>query len=339
MVQRRALPYNTIRLYVTAPEELSLLGDYDDWLLELVAHEQTHVFHLDNIGGAAAILNAVVGKTSAPNQLQPLWILEGLAVVMESRLTGGGRLRSSIFDMYLRTDVLERNLAGLDEMSHSVWRWPNNDIWYVYGGEFFGWILDTYGADVAGAIATDYGSNIIPWGINRSVRRATGRTYPELYDGWVKSISERYEAQAESVRSHGLRIGTRLTFGGRLASSPRFIPTCARRGAREEILYHRDDGDRPGGFYRLPLASRTRAADEGRPRAGFRERTAEVGHPCGVVRRQLRHRLRQRRALGSAATTSKTSTISRQGYVHVGDRAFRRSRAVDDRRAGREAPT
>ena len=156
-----ALPYNTIRLFVTAPEDLSNLGDYDDWMLSLVTHEQVHVFHMDTISGPAAILNALLGKTYAPNQVQPRWILEGLAVAMESRLTSGGRLRSSLFDMYLRADVLEHNLAGLDRMSHDVRRWPNGDIWYLYGGKFIGWLLDTYGADTFGAVIADYGDNLV----------------------------------------------------------------------------------------------------------------------------------------------------------------------------------
>jgi hypothetical protein len=257
-----ALPYNAIRLYVTAPEDMAPLGDYDDWMVGLVTHEQTHIFHLDNMGGGAAILNRILGKAYAPNHVQPRWILEGLAVAMESRLTSGGRLRSSLFDMYLRADVQEHHLAGLDQMSHSVRRWPNGDIWYLYGGEFIGWIHDTYGPDTFAAVAADYGNNIVPWGINRSIRRATGHGYPELYDAWVRSLEARYGAEAAAVRARGLRVGTRLTHGGRVASSPRFVPRRAANGPREELLYYRDDGDRPSGFYRLPLVSRTQASEQ-----------------------------------------------------------------------------
>src|SRR4029078_13582508 len=72
-----ALPYNAIRLLVTAPEDMSPLGDVDDCYLELVTHDTTHVLHTDNTHGIPAIINAVLGKTYAPNQVQPRWILEG----------------------------------------------------------------------------------------------------------------------------------------------------------------------------------------------------------------------------------------------------------------------
>lgn len=87
-----ALPFNALRLLVTSPEDFSPLGDVDDWYLELVTHEYTHVLHTDNIHGIPAIVNAVLGKTLAPNQVQPRWILEGLAVYQETARTSGGPL-------------------------------------------------------------------------------------------------------------------------------------------------------------------------------------------------------------------------------------------------------
>jgi hypothetical protein len=256
-----ALPYNAIRLFVTAPDDMSPLGEYDDWLSELVTHEYTHVLHVDNISGIPALLNAVLGKTSAPNQVQPRWILEGLAVAVESEHTGGGRLRSTQFDMILRADVLEGRMARLDQMSHPARRWPTGNLWYLYGGAFIGWIADVYGPDTYAAVATDYGSNILPWGINRSIRRATGRTYPELFEGWRTHLERRYRDQIAEVERRGLREGTRLTHRGRVAGSPRWVPPCARESDREEIVYYADDGHQPLGFWRVPLDSRTSAAE------------------------------------------------------------------------------
>ena len=67
------------------------------------------------------------------HQAQPRWLLEGLAVLMETEHTSGGRLRSSQFEMYLRADVLEQRLARLDQISNPVRRWPGGNLWYLYG--------------------------------------------------------------------------------------------------------------------------------------------------------------------------------------------------------------
>ncbi|HEY3254410.1 MAG TPA: hypothetical protein VGJ91_10690, partial [Polyangiaceae bacterium] len=193
------VPYNVVRLYATAPDDMSPLGDYDNWINELVTHEYTHILQIDNTSGLPAVGNAILGKTYAPNQQQPRWILEGLAVVMESEHTSGGRLRSSQFDMYLRADVLEQRLARLDQISNPARRWPGGNLWYLYGANFIGWIVDTYGPDTYAAVATDYGASVIPFGINRAIRRVTGRTYEQLYEGWRAALERRYAEQKQAV--------------------------------------------------------------------------------------------------------------------------------------------
>lgn len=253
----RAVPYNQITLFVTAPDDLSTLGDYDDWMLGLQTHEFTHVAHIDNISGVPAILNAILGKTFSPNQIQPRWIIEGLAVVHESRHSSGGRMRSSLFDMFLRADVLEDRIAGLDQISNVPFRWPQGNVWYLYGSRFLGWISDIYGPGTMRAVSADYGASLMPWGINRAIRRATGKTYVELYDGWKDHLRRLYGEQMAEVQRRGLREGTRLTHHGLQVGYPRFVPAAAAgvgKGRGEEIIYSRSDGDTRSGLYRLALA-------------------------------------------------------------------------------------
>ncbi len=253
-----ALPRNTIRLYVTAPDDLSPLGDYDDWYLELLTHEYTHILHTDNISGIPTLVNAVLGKTYSPNQAQPRWILEGLAVLIESEHSSAGRIRSSLFDMYLRADVLEGNIAGLDQVSSNAFRWPQGNLWYLYGSRFLRWITDIYGPNTLRAVAADYGATLVPWGINRAIRRVTGKTYVELYEGFKDHLRRRYADQMREVDRRGLREGTAITHHGRTVSYPRFAPASARSGESnggEEIVYFRDNLHERSGLYRIPLAA------------------------------------------------------------------------------------
>lgn len=256
------VPYAQVRMYATAPDDMSPLGDYDDWMLELLTHEFAHVVHLDQISGVPALINQLFGRIYAPNQVQPRWIIEGLAVALESEHTGAGRLRSTQFDMYLRADILAGRLATLDQISNPARRWPSGNLWYLYGGKFVGWIAEVYGPETFAAVAADYGASLIPWGINRAIRRVTGRTYPELYRGFRAHLEQRYGEQVRAIRARGLREGTRLTRRGRVAGPPRFVPPCGRAGEREELLYTVDDGHAPVGIYRLPLASRARAVED-----------------------------------------------------------------------------
>ncbi len=247
-----AVPYDTVRVYATAPDDMSALGEYDDWLNELVTHEFTHVLHVDNVSGLPALLNKIIGKTVVPNQSQPRWILEGLAVTMETAHTSGGRLRSSQFDMFMRADVLEHNFARLDQMSGLPRRWPGANLWYLYGSGFVSFITQTYGPNTFAAVADDYGAQVFPWGINRSIRRVTGQTYEELYAGWQTSLERRYQSQAAAIRARGLREGKRLTRHGYNAGGARFSGACSTLG-KPSLIYARDDGQSTGGYYELAL--------------------------------------------------------------------------------------
>ncbi len=249
-----ALPYNTVRLFVTAPDDLSPLNDYDDWQLELITHEYTHILHTDHITGIPAIYDAIVGKQYSPNQMQPRWLLEGLAVLLETKYTTAGRNRSSIFDMYLRADVLENNIAPLDQISHSPRRWPQGNLWYLYGSHFLEYIDSVYGFEALRQVAADYSDQIIPYGINRAIHRATGKTYVDLYKGWIAWMQRRYEKQKLDVKARGVREGRRVTFHGQEAAHPRYMPDAA--GAHDNayarrISYYRNDAHTTSGLYAI----------------------------------------------------------------------------------------
>ncbi|MBL8739708.1 MAG: PD40 domain-containing protein, partial [Myxococcales bacterium] len=272
------VPYNTIRLFLTAPGDLSTLGDYDDWYLGLLTHEYTHILHTGNISGLASVANRVIGRTLAPNSAQPRWIIEGLAVVFESEYSTGGRIRSSLFDMYLRADVLEDNFARLDQISSGAERWPYGNLFYLYGSRFLRWISDIYGPDTMPAVSADYGATTVPWGINRAIRRVTGRTYEDLYDAWLLHLKRHYAAQVAAVDARGRREGVRITFGAHGAAYPRFVPKAARKDpTREEIMYFRDDYRTTSGFYRFALGDVTKSGER---EEDFEIRTPNEGAPA-----------------------------------------------------------
>ncbi len=249
-----ALPFNTVRLYLTAPDDLSPLGDVDDWYLELLTHEFTHILHTDHIRGIPALLNKLMGKTFAPNQAQPRWLLEGLAIFEESARTSGGRLRSSQWNMYMRADVLEDNFATLDQFSNTPRRWPQGNLWYLYGSFLTRYVADTYGEEALRRMSRENASQIVPWGMNRAIRRATGQTYEEMFPVWKATLQRQFAAETQEIRARGLREGVQMTHHGQTAQNPRFTPENAWPGHGGEVVYYRDDGHTTAGLYRLPIA-------------------------------------------------------------------------------------
>jgi hypothetical protein len=248
-----ALPYDSIHMYATPPDDLSPLGDVDDWYGTLITHEYTHVLHTDHIRGLPSLVNAIIGKTIAPNQIEPRWMLEGLAVFEETEKTSGGRLRSPTWNMYMRADVLENNVATLDEFSNTPRRFPQGNLWYLYGSFFMQWIAETYGQEAIRMMIDDYGHQLIPYGINRSLKRVTGRTFEDLYPSWVDTMRREFGAQRDKVKARGIREGKRLTFGGQGSFNPRWVPTNAWAHKGDAFVYFRDDGHEAGGLAMVPI--------------------------------------------------------------------------------------
>jgi hypothetical protein len=243
-----ALPYDMIQLYVTAPPDFSTLSDYEDWWVELVVHEYSHVLHLDHIGGLPAVVNAVFGKVMAPNQVQPRFVIEGLATFEESRRTSGGRGFSSYFDMLLRMDVLEDRFATIDQAASDANRWPYSNIRYLYGSRFLGYVADRFGEDAIEQISREYGRDLIAYDLNRVMRHATGHDYLELWDDWHRALAAEYGRQADAVRARGLTSATALTDHGEDVEYPRFT-----RDGRS-IVYYVADGSSHAAFRRVPTA-------------------------------------------------------------------------------------
>jgi hypothetical protein len=250
------VPRNVIRVFATAPGGFSTLNDHDDWLYGLVLHEYTHIVHLDTISGLPRWYNKVVGKTWAPNQIQPRWFIEGLATYEESKRSSSGRVRSAVFDMYLRMQVLAGRPLGLDQMSTGPLGWPQGNAAYLYGSHFLAFIADRYGDDTMGAISREFGSQPVPFGLNRAVKRVVGKDYLELYDEWTDHLARRYALQRQAVEQRGRREGRRLTFSGQTNASPRFT----RDG--QSIVWIRGDGNVPPAYRIVPVGKDADASRE-----------------------------------------------------------------------------
>lgn len=231
------VPYNVVRILVSAPGSRTSLNDHDDWLFVLLMHEYTHILHIDKIGGIPRIFNWLFGKTWAPNQLQPRWFIEGLAVHQETRRTGGGRNRSAVFDMLLRMAVLEHRFLDIAQISSPTRIRPRGTVPYLYGGAFMEFIADRYGDRVLEKIAEIYGSDHpVPYAINLVASEVTGKTYVEIYREFKQHVQRRYELQKAAIERRGMTRAKAITTHGWSVKGARFSPDG------RELVYIVNDG-------------------------------------------------------------------------------------------------
>jgi hypothetical protein len=225
-----------IHLLAVPPDSRSELNDYEDYLWNLITHEYTHVLHLDEISGVPALVNKVFGQLWIPNNVQPLWLVEGLAVFEESKLSGSGRERSSIYEMYLRAEVLDDAFFEIDDIGGYPTRWPRMVAKYLHGSHFLEYVAGRFGADAFRRISRSYGAQIIPFAVNRTARVELGASWLDLYDEWKRHVYEEVEALADRVEARGLTEITELSRAGENTGEPRFLPDG-------RLLYVEDNGD------------------------------------------------------------------------------------------------
>jgi hypothetical protein len=205
------LPRNAIQLYATGPDGPSQLADHEDWLYGLVAHEYTHILHLDTMSGLPNIYNGVFGKTWAPNQIMPRWVIEGIATYEESKRSAGGRTRASNFEQLLRVAVRGGRALRLDEVSGSPRAFPRGNAAYLYGSYFLRYVFDRFGDDALRQMSHTAGAFAAPFAINRQIAKVVGLPFTALYDGWHAYLGDRYALQAMAVARRGAREGRVLT--------------------------------------------------------------------------------------------------------------------------------
>lgn len=233
------LPYNYLLLYISSPEGTSSLSYYDNWLEELFTHEFTHILHIDKYGGIAKPFRWVFGKIVTPNGLTPGWVREGIAVYEESK-GGRGRNHSSFSDMMLRTDILNHEFIAIDEAAGSMIEWPSAFAPYIYGGEFWQYLADTYGDDKIMEFIQRYGDSVWVFSLNNKARKTFGdrKHFVKLWREWKESLEKKYGQVKEELTAKGLtNLETLVHIKGNL-----FAPTLSPDG--KKLIYAKTDLDK-----------------------------------------------------------------------------------------------
>ncbi|MBI5017230.1 MAG: PD40 domain-containing protein [Deltaproteobacteria bacterium] len=281
------LPYNRMVLYPVRPGLFQTIGDYSGWLRTLFVHEYAHVLGLDPVRGYSKVMRRIFGRTFAPatpvgalawfvatppNVFLPPWFHEGLAVNLESDLTGRGRRASTLYDMIYRVDVAEGTVPPLDRLGGDFPVWPSFSTRYIYGTRLLAAAREASGPDTLRRLVLGHSSRF-PYTINSPPRAVTGVTYQGLYDRMRAGLETEFEPQIRRLRAEGLTAAAELPATAHSETGPLWLddrtivctrddqvhtPVLVRKDAatgREEEL-----AERPGGRLRATRLSDGRVA-------------------------------------------------------------------------------
>lgn len=215
------VPNKQIVIFVTAPQEDSVLDDYEDWGRIIVTHELTHVLHLDTVHGLPLLGRWIFGSIVSTNLVAPGWVTEGYATFEETRQSTGGRGHSAFVDMIKRTAWLDGRFPKLDTLDGYQSLPPGGNLRYVFGQDFIQFIADRSGAQKWSEWVQRYGASI-PFFLRG--KAVFGASLYKLHDEWVAEVSRRYQAQVDAVTAEGLTSSTLLTSEKLGCGSPSWSP-------------------------------------------------------------------------------------------------------------------
>jgi hypothetical protein len=258
-------PSNRIVVYARPPVDELQLRNHADWNLTLVTHEMAHIFHLDRSRGVWGAAQRVFGRAAPlfPSTYAPNWLIEGIAIHYETRLTTGGRMASAEYPAAVRALASGSALPPLHGVAAPRPFFPGGNSTYLLGAFLVERALlhdPTLGAPASmHRLVERMSGRLLPWRHDANARDAVGASFTELYGVWRDSVRRAELADAASAPSAtGAPLGVQLrTTHEWTAAFPRFV------GDADELVYVAYDQRQNPGLYTI-------APDGRRKRVGRR---------------------------------------------------------------------
>jgi hypothetical protein len=209
------VPYNLIEVAAIPPPPSSFLGNHDDWLRMVFAHEYAHILHLDRTGGVMKGVRWILGRSPAtfPNLFVPEWQVEGFATWAESAVTGLGRVRAAdVAGVVAAQSAAGR--ASIDRAGGGLVAWPSGNTPYFQGGVFDEALADRYSSRALGDLSRETARRL-PFLGGGAYRKVIGTSAGELWKEVFAVPPVTPDASASGMR--------RLTKDGYAVSGPRIV--------------------------------------------------------------------------------------------------------------------
>ncbi len=183
-------PHPIMTLYPVLPSNHSSIGEFNDYLYELLVHEYTHILNMEPVHGFMSPFYWIFGSIAHPNMILPRWYTEGLAVFTESHYSKrGGRLNSQYIEGMARSLTLERKWSDfkLSDLNDDHPDWLGASRAYLFGGILWDGIVQTGGLESIYKFNQSY-SRRIPYLLDGVIESHLGLNYNEqlnkIYHFW-----------------------------------------------------------------------------------------------------------------------------------------------------------
>ncbi len=208
----RVTPHPVIVLFTVQPSNYSSIGEFNDYVHELLVHEYTHILNMEPIHGWMSPVSWIFGSIAHPNMILPRWYTEGLAVYTESKISKtGGRLNSQYLEGLARSLTLEKkwDQYPLSDLNDTQLDWLGASRAYLFGGILWDSITRAKGEEMVYKFNQSY-SRRVPFFLDGVIESYLEVNYQEqlkkAYDFWESQAQQQIDIISKSPNMPGEKV-------------------------------------------------------------------------------------------------------------------------------------
>jgi Tol biopolymer transport system component len=143
-------------LFATPPQSDSIIGNSRSWQQLLVLHEYVHLVHLSQPqrNPVRRIAGELFDWFDASDALTHRWVAEGYATLLESKMTGRGRLYNNQVEDILKQFAREGALPTYAQLNATSGRYLAGSLAYLVGVRYLAWLEKNYDEETLDAVWT-----------------------------------------------------------------------------------------------------------------------------------------------------------------------------------------
>ncbi|RHW76532.1 hypothetical protein [Colwellia sp. RSH04] len=184
-------PY--MALFATPPMSDSVISNSTGWQQLLVLHEYVHLVHLAQ-KSRSNIRSKVAGWYDIYDASQikgERWVAEGYATLLESKMTGRGRLYNNYVESILQQFARQGALPSYAELSNINNDFMSGSMAYLVGVRYLKWLEENYGEQTLDAVWTRWTAVK-----NRTFNQAFDGVFPQSAQNLYQRFIAEYTFQA-----------------------------------------------------------------------------------------------------------------------------------------------
>lgn len=195
-------PY--MAFFATPPQSDSIIANSTGWQQLLVLHEYVHLVHLAQ-KSRSKWRNTLANWYDFYDASQingERWVSEGYATLLESKLTGRGRLYNNHVEAIIQQFARQGALPNYKQLNKGDDSFMSGSMAYLVGVRYLKWLEENYGQDTLDAVWTRW-SGVEQRDFEKSFRGVFPDTAKNLYQRFVAEYTYKAMQHESALISQG----------------------------------------------------------------------------------------------------------------------------------------